>query len=117
MGRPFKADGRERFGLYPQRGAGRFIYALGFADGRTKIGTAHNPRLRLVQHWVKSNGAVSWSHVFGCIGGRIQSHSTEKSALRKAASISRRIGSTECFVGLPRDAALRCVRDAIREHA
>jgi len=116
-GRRMERDGREWFWLYPKTSVGGYsIYALGFRNGRTKIGTCFSPRTRFVAHWVNSEGAVTWSHLFG---ERFFDRPTvlriERAAINRASLIGSRIRRTETFNELSRDDAIRCVRAAIAE--
>jgi len=115
-GRRMERDGRERFGLYPRgAGYGRLLYALGLSNGRTKIGVCMSPRSRFVTHWVASEGAVTWSHLFA---QRFQGKDilfVERDACARAAIVGNRVRRTETFTDLSRDDALRCVRAAIAE--
>ncbi len=107
-------DGRERFNLLPRVG-GHFLYAVGFSNGRTKIGKTTNPRKRVRCHWMASEGLVTWAHIFCAYADERLCLSIERDACRRAAEVSHRIRMTESFTGLSRDEALRCVRAAIRE--
>jgi hypothetical protein len=113
-GRKNKRDGREVFWLYPRTHAdGRaWLYAVGFASGRTKIGIARNPRARITQHWVSADGAVAWTHLF-CSVEAMHVRKVERVALDLAGAHATRIGDTETFTGLSRAAALQCVREAM----
>lgn len=110
-------DGRSRFWLFPNRGAGRYLYAIGFADGRTKIGIAWRPRERMFCHWISSDGAITWAHLFAPIRDGQLVEQVERAALREAAAVGRRIRRTEVFRDLPRDAAIAAVRRAIAAKA
>lgn len=113
-GRKQERDGRERFNLLPsgKRGEGRYLYALGLVDGRTKIGIAYRPRARVVAHWVATRGGVTWVHVFGRFDSRAV-EKIERAACSLAGQRSIRIGRTETFLELERDEALRSVREAV----
>lgn len=116
-GRPYLVDGRQAFRLFPgntDRGT-RFLYALGYADGRTKIGIAINPRKRIFAHWRASNRGIEWAHVFSPVG-RYEAEKVEGLALAFAASESARIRATEEFTGLPKVRAIACVRAALAIH-
>ena len=107
-------DGRERLLMFPNKhlGGSRF-YALGYADGRSKIGICASPRDRLLQHWVASNGAVTWVHLFaGVVESRL-AKSIEREACARAALLGARVRRTETFAGLTRDQVLQCVRAAL----
>lgn len=116
-GRAQLRDGRERFNLLPKGGRrGRYFYAVGFANGRTKIGIAQRPRSRICAHWIASECSITWAHVFAlCTDPRIEH--IERLACSLAAQRSPRVRRTETFIGLSRDDALSCVREAIATFA
>jgi len=102
-------DGRERFRLYPSLGFR--LYAMGFKDGRTKIGISSRPRKRFLAHWRASNGAIAWTHLFG---PHDSTERIESLACELAAKIGERIRRTEEFRGLDREQTIQCVRAAIK---
>lgn len=115
-GRRPKTDGRERYRLFPQhppRGRAA-LYAVGYADGRTKIGMTGSPRQRAMKHFVVARGAVTWVHLFAFVPER-RCGMIERAAHRYAEQLSERDGGFEIFRGLSREDALACVRRAIRE--
>jgi hypothetical protein len=113
-GRALTLDGRERFNLFPMERSVSTLYAIGFADGRTKIGKAQFPRKRMRQHWIASEGQIVWAHLFRSFPNEALCCRVERAACGLAAEVSQRIRRTETFIGLSRDDALRCVRDAIK---
>ncbi len=116
-GRKPTQDGRQCFLLLPMHAAapGRrlgFLYAVGYLDGRVKIGRSANPRRRVFSHWTTAEGRIAWAHVFAPIDHHLLA-GAEYSALCEAAKVGNRIGNTEMFTGLTRADALACVREAI----
>ena len=120
-GPTFKSDGRSAFALFPKsRGYDLlYLYAFGLADGRTKIGVTCKPRHRLLSHWKAHNGTIVWSHLFSALPGRSRSQvqAVETKALLMAASVSKRIGNTEMFIGLSKAVCIDCVRKSIQGYA
>lgn len=115
-------EGAFRLRLFPRgRNGYRWLYAVGFRDGRAKLGATRRPRERLLQHWAASDGQVAWVHLFGCFPltkhprANDASAIIEAKALRLAALVSTRVRRTETFRGLSRDDAIRCMRMAIAE--
>lgn len=100
------------FTFYPKYGDGTWLYALGYKDGRTKIGISNRPRSRLTQHWVACDGSIDWVHLFAPLP-RSQCEWAERDALRRASEVGSRIRRTEVFRNLSREATLRCVREAV----
>lgn len=119
-GRALTMDGRQVFRLYP-RGYGRsgrdgfWLYAVGLANGITKVGMTRAPRRRMVQHWASAEGAISWTHLFRSFDGHRKAGVVERAAVALLAEVGKRIRLTETFRGLSRDDAVRCVRQAIEE--
>jgi hypothetical protein len=50
-------DGRQAARLFPRYSTDgtSWLYAVGFADGKTKIGMTRMPCRRIVQHWIASD--------------------------------------------------------------
>ncbi len=117
VGRRLVRDGREVFDMYPSWGepCTAWLYAIGFADGRAKIGITGGPRRRMRQHWVSSGQTITWTHLFQAFPEK-QSRTIERIAVRMAAGLSQRIRETEIFIGLSKADALRSVRYAIAEY-
>ena len=120
-GRQLTQDGRQVLRIYPlgygpRSASGHWMYAVGFHDGRIKLGLSCKPRSRLIQHWIASEGAVAWTHLFRRFSNRGRAGAVERAALTLAAAASVRIRLTETFRGLTRAEAMRCVRQAIAEH-
>lgn len=108
------------FMMFPgYKHGGRWLYAVGFADGRVKYGIARNPRERIRSYWNVVGGALSWVHVFGRAPGRDvntgKKHPAELIAIRNSESIGSRIGRSEYVSGLTKHQALECMRAAISE--
>jgi hypothetical protein len=89
--------------------AGRYwLYAIGRANGLTKIGITFRPRTRIADH-----GDVEWVHLFSSFSDRRSALHAERMSVQAAAAVARRIGRSETFEGLPRDVVISIVRTAI----
>lgn len=102
--------------LFPQwNGTRPWLYAVGFKDGRVKVGITLRPRNRMRQHWNQVDGQIAWMHLFGHISDerRPGGNAVEQAALRNCSAIAERIGRSECFRGLSKADTLRCCRAAI----
>lgn len=112
-------DGRACLRLFPVspltigKSRAAFIYAVGFEDGITKIGMTLSPRERVMAHWRTIGRRLAWAHLFSPILDPARCGEIERQALRNCAAVGKRILRTESFEGLPREAALRCVRAAL----
>lgn len=112
--------GRLGLHLFPDyKKHGLWLYAVGFSDGRVKVGIASNPRSRMLQYWNHVGGAIDWAHLFEQIkrpsGHRMTANVTERLAVTKCAAAGERIGNSEYFRNLSKADALRCCREAIAE--
>lgn len=87
------------------------LYALGLPGGVVKLGVAGQPQAR-IKKLLRETRACEWVHVSAAFGGR--RFDTERRALHLAASRSNRLGRTERFIGLSREQALACIREAIQ---
>jgi len=98
----------------------RWLYAVGFDDGRVKFGISSNPRDRIRGYWSAVGGAISWVHVFGpapVVAGIRQSshrkHPAEVMAVRNASQYGQQVGHSEYVLGVTRAQAVDCMRRAI----
>lgn len=119
-GRQLTQDGRQVLRLYPTGNSnsaqqGHWLYAIGFRDGRTKLGMTGAPRKRMVQHWVASEGEIEWVHLFGRSHYSRRAAAIERRAVKLASETAARIRLTETFRSLAKADAIRCVRQAIAE--
>ncbi len=88
------------------------LYAVGFANGTTKIGVSYKVRERVSQLCTLTKSDVLWAHAFAPRTRRA-AMAVERKALAAAAAISEHVQG-EWFRGLDRSAALECVRAADR---
>ncbi len=93
-----------------------FLYAMGFADGTTKIGYTQRPFTRFGLHYDRAKGEVAWVHLFGPQPNRGAALSVERDALNRARAIGTVTQGREWFHGLTKADALRCVRESDADH-
>jgi hypothetical protein len=116
--RPYD-DSRRVFDLFPVgrgKSDGAWLYAIGFTDGRVKLGIATRPRSRMHSYWGAVGGAIAWAHLAGR-APRIRRNGhcpAEMLALQMASACSVRLGRSEYFRELSKADAIRCLRDGIR---
>jgi hypothetical protein len=91
-----------------------FVYLLGLVDGRIKIGRTSRPRYRLQTHRNAFGDQFAWFHLFPG-ERRYFGVLAERDAIQALSAVSQRIGKTEIFSGLTRDAAMSIVRQCIQE--
>jgi hypothetical protein len=107
-------DARNFLRLLPRDAAhGVGLYAVGFVDGRIKLGRSKTPRQRVLAYWHQTAGGVAWAHYFGCAsvdwGGKCRA---EVEACGLAAVIGKRIDRSEYFTGLTKAQAISIGRKA-----
>lgn len=116
MGAPKKRDGREKLWLLPSLSHKSSIYAIGFHDGKMKVGRSRNLRERVMtSYWGASNGGIVWAHCF-CSVADCDAARLERLAIEQLAGRFERLtGTREWFWCSDKSAALDSVRKALRE--
>ena len=114
------AANRRCLSIFPDgydRSGRTWMYAVGFTDGRIKIGVSMHPRSRLMQYWAQAFGGVEWCHLFGAVSRRKKTcqADAEKIVIRKLKLIGERIAYSEYFHGVSKADVIRCCREAIAE--
>lgn len=120
MARKLTTDGRQALAMFPRSrgwGARHWLYVIGFVDGTTKLGITGSPRERFVQHWRKYGERMQWVHLAGSLRNARACWSAERMALELCERDAVRLGATEHFSGLTKEAAIGHVRAAIAAHA
>lgn len=94
-------------------GSGEFkwLYAIGFTDGITKIGCTKSPRQRITAHahFKAGNALIAWFHIGRCVVAE-QAPSAEREAIDMARSVSKKTPrGREWFINLSKSDAIRFV--------
>lgn len=106
---------RRGFFMFPRgKSGGKWMYALGFADGRTKIGVTQRPFERMSDYWRQSGGAVVWAHVFKQVS-EAPWYVPERRAIALISQQCTRHGRSEYFTGISRDDVIRLCRLALNQ--
>jgi len=92
---------------------GKFwLYALGLSDGRVKVGFTGQPRVRLQQHRVRYEYAITWFHLGPRLGSKASALAAELALCGDLADRFARASGRETFHAANKACVIRAMRSA-----